>query len=325
MFDSVIISGGDKENSADWADTFLREIQQGFLAIGLDTTFIRQNQTTSHLLSSVGRDWFAKGKIFFLFDLNAKIPVLTKVGTGPLPRFSLILDHPWSHAHLANFDERNLLGVIDRGYVGIPGHGRVRRVFVPHGGPMMVEAVEGGERPIDVVFSGNITMDTALPPGEYVGGDPKAADIVADAIERIVDGGDEPSLGLGRALAKLGFNISALDAKTIETLLSIVSGYSQSVFRERVLSGLRGLRVCVVGEVCERLTHRLPDSFLHESHMDFSEVLSLFGQSKIALNVSHKFPDGSHERIWYGMANGCAVLTNSTPYLKESGVYSDGN
>ncbi len=320
VFDSVIVSGGDGKNSADWADTFLRDIHQGFQALGLESVHLRQNETTRHLLAQIGRDWFARGKTFFLFDLNAKIPVLTRPGTGPLPRFSLIVDHPWSQAHLTGFHERNLLGVVDRGYVGVPGYGRVRRVFLPHGGPPAPDEPITGDRPIDVVFSGNIIMDTALPPAEYAEGDAVVKTIVTDAVERIVEGGAEPGAGLCQALEKSGFAIAALDAKTAETLVNIVSGYSQSVFRERVLNGLRGLRVCLVGHVCERLGRQLPETFFQETYRTFTDVRALFRQSKIALNIAHKFPDGAHERIWYGMANGCAVLTNTTPYLRESFV-----
>ncbi len=317
MFDSVIVSGGDGKNSADWADTFLRELHQGFLELGLESVHLRQNESTRHLLAQIGRDWFARGKSFFLFDLNARIPVLTKSGTGPLPRFSLIVDHPWSQAHLSDFDERNLLGVVCRSYVGVPGHGRVRRVFLPHGGPAVPDEPMPLNRPIDVLFTGNILMDTALPPAHYAEGDALVKSIVTEAVERIVDGGDEPGVGLSLALSKNGFSISALDAKTAETLVNIVSGYSQSVVRERVLKTLLGLRVCLVGHFCERLVRQLPETFRVEGYRTFSDIRQLFQQSKISLNISHKFPDGSHERIWYGMANCCAILTNSTPYLKE--------
>lgn len=39
------------------------------------------------------------------------------------------------------------------------------------------------------------------------------------------------------------------------------------------------------------------------------------------LNVSHKFPRGSHERIWYGMAAGNCVLTNRSSFLENEFVH----
>ncbi len=315
MFDSVVISGG--ENPADWADTFLVDLQKGFSEIGLEAVHLRQKDKTHHLLGTVGRELYARGKSFFLFDINAKTQILTRPGTGPLPRFSLMVDHPASHAHVAAFDGRNLLGVIDRSHLGGVSFSPARRVFVPHGGPLNAAEPGGGERPVDVVFSGNIGAETDRPPDALIGGSPEVGAIAAAAVARSLDGGTESSRALEQALADKGFGAGALGADGYAMLLGFVSGYSQSVMRERVLNRLRGLRVCVVGSVCDRLARQLPEGFEIVKPAEFTDVRTIYAKSKICLNISHKFTDGSHERIWYGMASGCAVLTNSTPYLRE--------
>ena len=285
--------------------------------LGLEAVHLRQKTNTHHGLASAGRDLFARGRRFFLFDLNAKTQVLIRPGTGPLPRFSLMVDHPASHAHAASFDARNLLGVIDRGHAGGVAFGSARRVFVPHGGPLEALAPGGGERPVDIVFSGNIDADTALPPEEFIGGSPEVLAIAKSALARSLDGGEEPSRALDAALAEKGFRAGDLGAEGYATVLGFVTGYSQSVIRERVLGRLRGFTVSLIGNFCARLARSFPDSFTIVKPLDFSEVRALYGRSKLCLNICHKFTDGSHERIWYGMAHGCAVLTNTTPYLQE--------
>ena len=315
MFDSVVVSGG--ENPAGWADTFLVDLRRGFAELGLEAVHLRHKDGSHALFSSVGRELYAKGRSFFLFDLNARTEVRLRAGTGPLPRFSLMVDHPSSHAHAAGFDGRNLLGVIDRAHVGGFAFGPARRVFVPHGGPLDAAEPDPAERPYDVVFSGNIEADTSRPMAEFIGGSPEVTAIAGAAVARCLDGGEEPSRALDAALAERGFGPATSGVDGYATLLGFVTGYSQSVLRERVLNGLAGLKVCLVGSFCERLTRRFPGSFAIVKPADFSDARRLFAQSKVCLNISHKFIDGSHERVWYGMAHRCAVLTNSTAYLRR--------
>ena len=319
MFDSVILSGG--ENAADWADTFLVDLRQGFAGLGLEAVALRQREGTHLRLPETARELMARGRRFFLFDLNARHRLKLRPGSGPFPRFSLMVDHPASHAHAAEVDDRHLLGVIDRSHVDGIYFGSGRRVFVPHGGPQIAEAPGDGARPVHVVFSGNIETDTALPPEHYLGGSPEVTVIAAEAIERTL-AGEEPSRALAGVLAGRGFAPPALGVEGYATLLGFVTGYSQSVMRERVLCRLGGLSVSVIGLVCDRLRRRFPDSFTRVDPSDFTEVRRVCRRARLCLNISHKFVDGAHERIWYGMAQGCAVVTNETPYLRE--FFNDG-
>ena len=140
MFDSVILCGG--ANSADWADTFLVDLQKGFAKLGLVSIHLRQKEGTHLSLAQLGRELFAQGKSFFLFDINGRTQIVTRPGVGPLPRFSLMVDHPASHPHLAHFDGKCLLGVIDRCHLGAVSFCSAPRFFVPHGGPLEVSEPE---------------------------------------------------------------------------------------------------------------------------------------------------------------------------------------
>jgi hypothetical protein len=55
---------------------------------------------------------------------------------------------------------------------------------------------------------------------------------------------------------------------------------------------------------------------------DIAAVRKLMGRSKIVLDTSCKFPEGEHERIWFGMAEGAVVMTDPSLYVARD--FRDG-
>jgi hypothetical protein len=47
------------------------------------------------------------------------------------------------------------------------------------------------------------------------------------------------------------------------------------------------------------------------------------GRAKIVLDTTCKFPRGSHERIWYGMAEGAALLADHSHFVARD--FRDGH
>ncbi len=78
----------------------------------------------------------------------------------------------------------------------------------------------------------------------------------------------------------------------------------------------------LVGQGGATARHALPNSFVRAA--DDGEV----GVYQEPCPADHPrdlverqvtvFPDGSHERIWYGMAMGCAIATDFSRYLAEN-------
>ena len=54
----------------------------------------------------------------------------------------------------------------------------------------------------------------------------------------------------------------------------------------------------------------------------FKEGLEILKRSKIILNSTPYFRDGSHERVFYGLASGCVAFTGESRYLHEQ--FDDG-
>jgi spore maturation protein CgeB len=55
---------------------------------------------------------------------------------------------------------------------------------------------------------------------------------------------------------------------------------------------------------------------------DFGEIRALMRRSRIVLNITGKFPAGSHERIWFAMAEGAVVVTDRSVFMKQD--FTDG-
>jgi spore maturation protein CgeB len=51
--------------------------------------------------------------------------------------------------------------------------------------------------------------------------------------------------------------------------------------------------------------------------VSYAQSFDILRQTKICLNSSPFFRDGTHERVFAGMACGCAVLTSRSRYLEE--------
>ena len=55
---------------------------------------------------------------------------------------------------------------------------------------------------------------------------------------------------------------------------------------------------------------------LHE-HLPFEVVTKMMSSTKMIINSNFTIQGGSYERIWHGMARGCAVITNESSYLRD--------
>ena len=51
--------------------------------------------------------------------------------------------------------------------------------------------------------------------------------------------------------------------------------------------------------------------------LPFAKSLSLMAESKILLNYCKIFTHGAHERVFYGLSRGAAVLTDPSAFLEE--------
>lgn len=197
-----------------------------------------------------------RGMRYFLVNINGIL-----IDDHPrVPLFSWVVDHPLSHAHLSQAGEWDLLGMVDAGHAEIAGYSRAPACFVPHGGPLGAVLPPTGERPIEVLFSGNININTAISPRTLLEAAPLMIQDVADmAIAAIIDGDSEPLAALMRAMQSRGIGFTDLDRASSARLLGFVIEYAQCHRRISILKKLAGFRVTVVGRLAPGVAEHLGD------------------------------------------------------------------
>jgi len=62
-------------------------------------------------------------------------------------------------------------------------------------------------------------------------------------------------------------------------------------------------------------TIKVPQNTRKLGPTEFSKFLDLAGNAKIVINSRSPFRDGAHERIFYGLSRGAAILTDGQEYL----------
>ena len=292
-------------DSADWCHAFAHGLTGAFHRLGLPAamvTFTGENQDD---MTEAYRRLLAEGGPPFLFDINGKI------GTDNAPKFTWVVDHPLLHPRLAETGRRTVLGLIDSGHALLTGYTPSPTTFLPHGGPEPDERqIPWAERDIDVLFVGNVfPQQHSLDPLEQ---------LACQAGTQAGAEGADPFAALVAALATIGRPLDSFNRNDVEHLLSIATQEAHRYERVHALTALKSVRLHVAGTLFGDWPARLGASTtLHGAVKSFAAVCGLMRRSRVVLNLSAKFPHGSHERIWHAMACGAAVVTNRSTFVEQ--------
>ena len=255
----------------------------------------------------------------FLVDLNAKMRFES---TKSVKKFSFITDHPAVMLeYLAATPPGNVFGYVDRNHldfhaaIGLPQ----RCVFFPHGGPPPDPApLAMAKRDIGALFIGRLDGPSRLGDlKDSLKGTPKL--VIDVIIETALAAADGAALWRaftnaceGRGIAPLDF-----DAAGISAAITAAGAFAEARNRRRMLEALNGIPLTHVGHVADGFFDRPPGSVTFMGERPFDECLDLMKRSRLVLNSLSVFPQGSHERIWYGMAAGAAVITDPSTFVNE--------
>lgn len=302
MFQSVILLG--HRRNADWANLFLQHLTQAFAEIGLDST----NPILGDGQDDQVADLIRKTPDAFLLDINAKIQV------GDRPKFSLMVDHPLSHPQVAQVGPRTVLGCIDAAHAAIRGYADVPVIFCPHGGPDPVDGVLDLPRDIDCLFVGNL-----LPP-------PPAAnqweELALTVGRQVAYECCDPFDPLVAALEQQGVGLAQMGLDSFARLLNLATNEAQRLARIAVIRSIPKCALHVVGQLDADVSQDFPPwAVVHGFNASFVQSCQLMARSRVVLNVAQKFPAGSHERVWYGMAHGCAVVSSPSSFMQQDFVH----
>jgi hypothetical protein len=305
----VVINGA----AAGWAKAQMAEIASALRFIGIDAVQLDFNAVVS-TLSPLKRD------SYFVVDANNLVEF-----NDPVRKFSFMFDHPcYLWKRLKGIERPSITtGWVDAGHVGdLAATGlAAHSVFLPHAGPdLALRRLPMRERDIDVLFAGSLGEPIDRPSWAARHADVPAiiADIIFDtaaAIETTLD----PVLHVFTAIcAQRGINIGQVFSReAFCTLIGEIMRIAEVNRRNAILEALPEVKICVVSNhLPARLRDRTNIHYVEHTD-DFSAVRSLMARSKIVLNATGKFPRGSHERIWYGIAEGAAVLTDPSLFVQS--------
>ncbi len=264
----------------------------------------------------------------FVFDMNARLnpQVLNpKVGAQSLfdawrlPRVSFVIDNLFHHAdRVAAAPDHALTGLIDADSLDwvdqiAPGG---RSIFhLPHAGPEPSRRLPTtAERPIDLLFAGNIRALPPLPDWLAARALPEPfAPVVAQAIERSLAGPEAVYQAVEASAEALsvetGLNDRLLLSRTVED-------YIRNRRRIDLFAAFKKTRVTVYGEIERDALPAGSDAIETADTIPFLDLLDVMRRAKCVLNVSPSLRGGGHERLFYGIANGCFGLTDFSRYLE---------
>lgn len=244
-----------------------------------------------------------------------------------IPFVDILVDHPaWYMDALDRAPARTAVLTIDRKHMDY-----VSRYFpninicgfLPHGGTESAAGVlPMADRRMGVLYAGgnaDAFREEAAPDFSVYDFDCEA--VADDALALMIS---SPDTVLEEALpVVLGRHGVSFDANAIKQLcrdLGYLESLAASHYRNIILKSLAesGVDITLAGagwDICPWVS--LPNvDYLGK--VSAPEVLDLMGRSKIVLNTMTWFKDGAHERVFNGMLNGAAVVTDSTEYLRET-------
>jgi hypothetical protein len=176
------------------------------------------------------------------------------------------------------------------------------------------------ELDIDVLFAGTLgePMDRAAWAAANPTASPIVADLLFDTIERIASTGGAVLPVLLAVMQQHGVSPSALTRDNFAELMELALRIGEINRRVNILETLpRNLAIAIASD---HLPACLKDrgnihyaGYIH----DFDEIRGLMRRARVVLNATSKFPAGSHERIWYGLAEGAVVLTDLSVFMKQ--------
>ena len=245
-----------------------------------------------------------------------------------VPLVAPLLDHPaYHHEHLTQMPRNAIIGMVDRRHLGYLAEGAFApfaTVFFPHGGPPPEPRPKPmAARKTRVLFCGTIGPRPDLRQASAALAPPGSAsktDALADRLaERCLAEATDPARAAKEEFGNTGIDVTgpALAAPFARLVTEICTLITHD-WRVHLLNAVRRAPVVVRGTIDASVVIRNRGNLSHAGLLPFRDLPEAFADTRLVLNVTPKFRDGSHERIFYGMAAGAVIATDANAYLAES-------
>lgn len=195
--------------------------------------------------------------------------------------------------------------------------------FLPHAFEAALATPPGGERPFPIVFLGTLLDPTEIHNAWKRSMPPNHVDAMVRAAETVLK---DPNLSYQEALKDMMEKDPSfwgpLTFSDLKNLYISFDLYVRARDRIELLKSLEGLPVHIFGNTQGKarwedfLDVKKGDYTIHPA-VDFPQSVEIMKQAQIVLNSSPMFKTGAHERIFYGLGSGAAVLTNKTAWIHD--------
>lgn len=318
----ILIKGQSNYNVLRyWIDA----LAVGFEKIGVEAIVLDVNNSINQqLITTLQMD--VDAIISFNGLLIEQKEVLEKVIRAPY--IYLLIDHPIDHlARIQNLREGDILTLMDRNDVNnleIFGLIVNNLYMLPHAAIEL--SIEPCEKSIDILVSGSYSDMSNYK--EYINGQtPAIRAICEEVIENcLADTRKYYIEEFIEAFKKRGISIELRLYESPEFIKMVydIGRYVYSNNRLKVITALAdaGIKVDIYGSNwdCSPVAS-YPNVHIHES-VSYWKTQELMRKSKIVMNFQALLRDGTHERVFAGMAARSVVVTNETPYLRE--IFNEG-
>lgn len=246
-----------------------------------------------------------------------------------IPHVSFLTNPSFYSTALIN-SAYSILSCVDRSDCeAIATSGFERVFFWPQAVEKELAANESEKRVYDVVMLGSCYDFESLRIAWQQRNPASLNKVLDDAIDLVFS---NEKVSLGQALVT-AWQASKLDPQGVDfaTLYNYLDHYTRGKDRVELIRSIKNAHVHVFGELAadnavgilgwKPYLASQSNVTVHPSVL-FKESLEILKKSKITLNSMPFFRDGSHERIFTGLACGCVPVTSESKYLREQ--FEDG-
>jgi spore maturation protein CgeB len=242
-----------------------------------------------------------------------------------IPHWSILVDPSFYSEHYLS-SPYSIVSCVDHYDCEYVSRHHFQNVFFwPHAVERELIAPENNSRPYDVVFLGSCYDHENLRQYWQKKMPKKHAAAIDEAVEIVLHERDTPLIrAIHQALLNHHLDSSEVDFKEI---FFYVDNYMRGKDRTELIRSIKDVHVHVFGGTCWRSHppvrgwgHTLSSMRNVSIHptVTFSESLEILKQSKICLNSMPFFKNGTHERIFTGLACGSVPVTTDNQWIQEN-------
>lgn len=265
-----------------------------------------------------------------MLDFNSLMPQLAEEDGTPVldmidgPFYDYILDHPLFHYNCLSAKAKNfhaiLLDEAQEAYVKRYYPGVKSTMFMPLGATEAFSEEKRTKEPDCVLFIGSYDSEEKLYEMIELAPEPIRS-LAKQVLECRLQ---EPQIPMetifSEVLKVCGMELSDAEFALFMNHMYPVDAYVRNYFRRKAIDCLVKYRIPVkiVGEGWEKYRSCDENLVKREKSVEFGLSFEKIAKEHILLNNSPFFNHGAHDRIYAGMANHCAVLSDENPYLHRT-------